>query len=392
MFKLLILIAIFVTIMACGGSPAEIPATTPAAVIQPTATAEPSPTATQAPLGVETPTATPTVEAALTATPTPLPAPEDPPPDFAGLACIGGALEGDEHGEWIMTVLTGGDTEGVGLTLEQSALLGQAVEQCGVETDFGFPTPIPTAIATPEPTPTLAPEPTPTATPTPTPTLAPEPTPTATPTPTPEPEPVVRIVYATPSDVDPNPEYIAALERAVYSVQAWYAEQLDGLTFEVQQPFPEQCTLPGKEEEYAKGGAYNRIVNELRDCVPIWWEQPHNVWAVYPDVTGDCELTDLGRGGYGITVLHRDDLEGLTNVDGHWHCGFYRPQMGWVGGLAHELGHALGLPHPPGCDEGLETCDYDAMMMLGFTKYPDAHFTEADIAFLLESPFIRRRE
>ena len=29
----------------------------------------------------------------------------------------------------------------------------------------------------------------------------------------------------------------------------------------------------------------------------------------------------------------------------------------WIGGLAHELGHALGLLHPPGCEEGLASCD-----------------------------------
>ena len=180
---------------------------------------------------------------------------------------------------------------------------------------------------------------------------------------------------------------MSAVEQAIYNVQGWYAEELDGQTFEVQTPVPEHCTLANPEDYYAREGGYGRVIEDLQHCVPIWYESPLYVWAVYPDVTGDCESTELGRGGYGITILHRDDLEGLTKPEGHTHCGFYRAHLGWVGGLAHELGHAFGLPDPPGCDEGLDTCDWDAMMQLGFTRYPDTYLTEADVAALRASPW-----
>ncbi len=207
-----------------------------------------------------------------------------------------------------------------------------------------------------------------------------------------DPLPMVRVVYATPQGVDPNPVYMKAVEQAIQDVQIWYAEQLDGWTFDVQSPIPEHCTLGNTEDYYDRDGGYHRVIEDLQHCVPIWYETPAYVWAVYPDVGFICGASDLGKGGYGITILHRDDLEGLANPEGYESCGYYRPHMGWIGGLAHELGHALGLPHPPGCDEGLEdVCDYDAVMMLGFTKYPNAHFTEADIAFLMESPFIHKR-
>ncbi len=239
------------------------------------------------------------------------------------------------------------------------------------------------------PTVILAPTPVPIRTATPVSTLTPTPipTPTPTPTPTPVPDPMVRVIYATPLDVEPNPAYIAALNSAIYDVQRWYADQLDGLTFAVQTRTPEHCSLANPADHYAREEGYNRVVYDLQHCVPIWWEQPYYVWVIYPDVVGDCELTELGRGGYGVTILHRDDLEGLTKPEGHTHCGYYRPHGGWVGGLAHELGHAFGLPHPPGCDEGLETCDWDAMMQLGYTKYPDTYLTDADVAALKASPW-----
>ena len=206
------------------------------------------------------------------------------------------------------------------------------------------------------------------------------------------PLPTVRVIYATPSDVEPNPTYIAAIENAIYDVQGWYAEKLDGQTFAIQTPTPEHCILPNTEDYYAYEDGYNRVVYDLADCVPIWWESPYYVWAVYPDVWSPCGMDELGRGGYGITVLHRDDLEGISKSEGHTHCGYYRPQTGWIGGLAHELGHAFGLPHPPGCDEGLDTCDWHAMMQLGYVDYPDTYLTEMDIEMLPDSPFIRVRQ
>ncbi len=78
---------------------------------------------------------TPEEAAALT------PPGEGPPPDTAGLACLMEEVEGTSSGERIIAVLSGADASGKGLTMEESAVLGQAVEACGIETDFGFPDP-----------------------------------------------------------------------------------------------------------------------------------------------------------------------------------------------------------------------------------------------------------
>ena len=75
----------------------------------------------------------------LTAPAAPVPPATDPPPDVGGLACLQEQLAGSPAGERIGAVLTGADPTGAGLTLEESAALGQAVEACGIETEFEFP-------------------------------------------------------------------------------------------------------------------------------------------------------------------------------------------------------------------------------------------------------------
>ena len=55
------------------------------------------------------------------------------------LACLIKELEGTSSGERIIAVLLGADASGAGLSMEESAMLGQAVKACGIETDFGFP-------------------------------------------------------------------------------------------------------------------------------------------------------------------------------------------------------------------------------------------------------------
>ena len=268
-------------------------------------------------------------------------------------------------------------------------------------------TPVPPPTWTPEPTrtppPTWTPAPvsTPTATstPTPVPTATPAPVPTATPTPvptataTPTPVPVVRVIYAVPADREPNTIYKGAIENAVREVQSWYASQLDGYTFAFAKPTPQVCSLHKPADYYARESGWDRIVYGLQQCTPVAYLSSQYVWIIYPDVAFDCERSELGRGGGGVTILHRGDLDGLLNPDTHIHCGAPpRSAQGWIGGLAHELGHAFGLDHPPGCDAALPQCDNDALMWLGFYwDFPDTHLTEADMRTLKHSPFLKHR-
>ncbi|MDE0268527.1 MAG: hypothetical protein OXI96_05770 [Acidimicrobiaceae bacterium] len=69
---------------------------------------------------------------------------EGPAPNPTDIACLIEELEGVSSGDRIIAVLSGADTSGRGLTIEESAALGQAVEACGIETEFEFPDPVET--------------------------------------------------------------------------------------------------------------------------------------------------------------------------------------------------------------------------------------------------------
>ena len=91
-------------------------------------------------------------------------------------------------------------------------------------------------------------------------------------------------------------------------------------------------------------------------------------------------------------MLTREDLELMQNPGTtHVYCdiGPYARSYGSVlGGLAHEIAHTLDVPHPPGCDDRLPTCDYGALMGDGYEDYPDTYFRDDDKETLRRSPFL----
>ena len=226
----------------------------------------------------------------------------------------------------------------------------------------------------------------------------------------PEPEHVVRVLYAVPADREFSSDSHEAIRRAVEHVQYWYHQQTGGLTFSLHDPIVEDCRMSRPEDFYARGNAWQKVVEGVQHCAPVrgWpgggsYDAPGSTttWVVYPDVEEACDEVnqfgeyahELGAGGWGLTILGRDDVEGVTDPGGEfYYCdeGPYGNSLGrWMGGLAHELGHALGLPHPPGCDEGLPTCDYPSLMHDGYQTYPDTYLRDDEKAILRSSPFIR---
>ena len=205
----------------------------------------------------------------------------------------------------------------------------------------------------------------------------------------------VRVIYAVPSDRAFRSDYRDAVGHAVVDLQSWYRRQTGGLTFSIHDTTPEQCQMSESSDHFDQD-PWNKVVEGLQHCAPVQANTSTFVWVVYPDLDQICDQRGiLGRAGPGLTILHSNGLEGLIgNRMVHFSpCGrgpHISPLGRYTGGLGHELAHAFGLRHPPGCEEGLATCDYDSLMHLGYVNYPYTYLRPDDKELLLRSPFVGR--
>ena len=213
----------------------------------------------------------------------------------------------------------------------------------------------------------------------------------------------VNLVYLVPSDRTVRQEYLAGMEAAARSLRAWYAAQLaTGRTFNVTWPVVRVVQLPHNADYYsshinANGDLFSRFWNNvLDDAFPRTgggFNDPQNVWAYYIDANPKCGQCG-GCGTSGVLVVPANDLRGLAgladqNVSPCPNEGVDRsPVNRWIGGLGHELGHAFGLPHPPGCDQGLPSCDGGALMWSGYGAYPNTYLRTDEKNTIRNSPYL----
>lgn len=197
----------------------------------------------------------------------------------------------------------------------------------------------------------------------------------------------VRVVYLVSKDREERADFKEALDHAIRDVRDWYASQLGGMTFRLHEPVVEVLRSDKDAAWFTTNAAgnnrddwgHNNSLAETKRLLGARNYHSDHVWVVYSDGPGD-----KGRGGAGFTYLPENDLLGLIGKSEQ----FPRKER-WIGGLAHELGHAFGLPHPEDTKK-----HYDAIMWAGFyEKYPKgAYFTDEDKKTLLASPFFSRRD
>jgi hypothetical protein len=212
--------------------------------------------------------------------------------------------------------------------------------------------------------------------------------------------PVVRVIYLVPSDREVRRDYARHLDSAIGHVQVWLRNELgDDLSFSTDKKPVEVVETQHNASWYSTNPNGDFAVwfffNVIADAFALTGAQfndPNNIWVFYIDAEPACG--QLTGGVAGVAVLPQHDLRGLAGEENIPPCptdpvdtaGVCR----WVGGLGHELGHALGLPHPLACEDGDPTtpCPENTLLWFGYRTYPDTYLLESDKTFLESSPFI----
>jgi len=202
--------------------------------------------------------------------------------------------------------------------------------------------------------------------------------------------PTVRMIYLVPSDREIRPDFQKAIMKAALHLQRWYCTDIGiGKSFWLRDPIVETVRTHHDAAWYAEhstGSDYWFWENTVADGFALTGGQfydPNFIWVYYIDAQNAPNKTGGGGAG-GVAVLPRTDLLGLIGESNESVCR-------WVGGLGHELGHALGLPHPPPCDSGqLPQSDFQCqcLMYVGYVNYPQTYFLQIDRDRLAQSRFI----
>lgn len=200
----------------------------------------------------------------------------------------------------------------------------------------------------------------------------------------------VHVLYIVPSDRSENPAYTANLATAARHLQGFFQSKL-GKTFTVTDPVV-QVVHSAKSSQQLQSGTFDSNLRAEANALTGLdvSNDPNDRWLLYLDAAAPC---NNGTGALGsAATFPANDLLGLTQQTTLDVCSgqpdTQQPRCRWVGGMGHELGHTLGLPHPRGCEDGdtTVTCPQNALMWLGYITYPDAIFTSDDVARLNQDP------
>lgn len=197
--------------------------------------------------------------------------------------------------------------------------------------------------------------------------------------------PTIRVAYLIPSDQAYRAEYEKSMISAMESLKGFYASQLDGANFTYtvrRYRLPKEQTARWFQGNGQPGDYWERALAGGFAATGGFFDDPNNRWIFLVDAP---ILSNQYAGGTnGVAVLHQNDIQGLAGLLPG------QPVGRFIGGLGHEIGHALTLPHPSDCP-GPAHCSTD-LMYLGYLIYPNnVRLTQEDKATLRQSQFFQAK-
>jgi hypothetical protein len=213
----------------------------------------------------------------------------------------------------------------------------------------------------------------------------------------------VHVALIVPADRAERFDYQNGIEIAIRDLQAWFQRELgDFKTFRIEptgvrvlrstHPADWFSSNPNSASFFSR--FFANVVADAEALLgrKIGSNNTPDVWALYVDADPACRQCG-GCGGGGLVVIGKNDLRGFVGEPFVPGCpgdfDHAKTTCRWIGGLGHELGHAFGLPHPPGCDAGAATCDYHALMWNGFRDYGRTYLRTEERSFLQSSRFVQ---
>jgi len=194
----------------------------------------------------------------------------------------------------------------------------------------------------------------------------------------------IHFVYMSPSDVAYSAKLEAGVENAARTLQAWFPGELGGKTFALNSDVVEWYQTPHNTSWYQTnpsspafyaGRFWESATADAFALTGGQFYDPDDIWVLYLDAM-PLEGQYIG-GTSSVALMAAHDLAGLKGDSSE-------PVSRWIGGSGHEMGHAVGLPHPPDSPGGPD--DW-SLMYYGYITFPNTYLRSADRQTLLKSGY-----
>lgn len=217
----------------------------------------------------------------------------------------------------------------------------------------------------------------------------------------------LNVVYFVPSDIEPLENYHERVSGIMLHMQDWFGSEMSKYGFgdqtfglfksevDLDPAYVKVVVVRGenRQEYYGYEGGGGRAGQEIRDYFvqnPDDSGSGHTI-VFMPSMTGDNGWDAGGVPFYGIGkwcyVLDYKNFDMK-----YWQNGSKQGESLWIGGIIHELGHGLNLPH----NQHKTTDNFTSMMSWGNHEYNEApekvRLTFADAIILHNNQVVSKKE